>query len=203
MHDSRKDELDSKLKSMPVVKIDDAYKKEMHQNLMEQVVIHENMSMKQRLKNRILVSIGSLLVVGFLLLLVYISMGGEINGFSMGKGENVVMHYDSVENYAAFQEFLEDIEERRNSTISVTSYGIEGQEWVRSLDYNGYNIAVKLMVDGEFIESHFCTSILTKEMKDTLEYTLNQCGKTKTEYPFLIVPKSIYDSKELHTSNYF
>jgi hypothetical protein len=189
MHDSKKDELDSKLKSMPVVKIDDAYKKEMHQNLMEQVVLHENLSMKQRLKNRVLVSIGSLLFVGLLLLLVYISMGGELKVFSMSEGQNVIMHYDSVENFIAFQEFLEDTEERRRSDIRVISYGIEGQEWVRSLDYNGYNIAVKLLVDGEFVESYFCSSVGNKEMKDSVHYTLRQCGKMKMEQTILTVPK--------------
>jgi hypothetical protein len=191
MQDSKKDELDSKLKSMPVVKIDDVYKKEMHQNLMEQVVIHEKLNMKQRLKNRILVSIGSLLVVGFLLLLVYISLGGQLKVFSMSEGRNVVIHYDSVENIQGFQEFLQDIEERRISDISVISYGIEGQEWIRSLDYNGHNIAVKLLVDGEFVESHFCSSISTKEMKDSFTYTLNQCGKKKMDYPLLTVSKEI------------
>ncbi|EDL66215.1 DUF4362 domain-containing protein [Bacillus sp. SG-1] len=166
MNNQKNDDLDAKLKSMPLRQISEKNKGEMHQNLMDQVILHENMTMKQRLIRRFWLSLGSLLVVCLMLFILYVSMNGGIKVFGQSGYKDVIQHYDGVENLEDFEGFLEDIDKRKATSINVVQYGIEGQEFVNQLFYNGKEIEVESTVDGEFIESYVCQSIVEEKERD-------------------------------------
>lgn len=177
MNNQKNDDLDAKLKSMPLRQISEKHKDEMHQNLMDQVILHENMTMKQRLIRRFWLSLGSLLVVCLMLFILYVSMNGGLKVFGQSGYKDVIQHYDGVENLEDFQGFLEDIDKRKASSINVVQYGIEGQEFVNQLFYNGKEIEVESTVDGEFNESYVCHSIVEKEDSDYKKIFLQKCVK--------------------------
>ncbi|WP_409250921.1 DUF4362 domain-containing protein [Bacillus sp. SCS-153A] len=177
MKNQKNDDLDSKLKAMPLRRMSEKQKNEMHQNLMDQVILHENMTMKQRIKRRFLLSLGSLAVVCLMLFILYVSMNGGLKVFGKSGYKDVIQHYGKVENLEDFQGFVRDIENRKASSVNVIHYGIEGQEFVQKLSYTGKDIEVENVVDGDFNEFYVCGSIRIKKTSDDTKYYLQKCKK--------------------------
>jgi hypothetical protein len=170
-------DLDAKLKEIPVNRISENNKKEMHQNLMDQVILHENLTMKQRLKRRFFLSLASLLVVCLMLFILYVSMNGGLNVLGQSDYEDVIQHYDRVENLEDFEQFMEDIADRKTSSLNVIHYGIEGQELITHLSYNNKEIGVSYTLSGEVYETDSCKSISSKSDNDYTKYYLQKCNR--------------------------
>ncbi len=68
------DHLDNKLKTLPTRDLNEKHKEKIHQNLMNHVTIHKNKTMKERIVYRLLISLGSGLLLIILLLILYYSM---------------------------------------------------------------------------------------------------------------------------------
>ncbi|KAA0542922.1 DUF4362 domain-containing protein [Bacillus sp. BGMRC 2118] len=100
----------------------------------------------------------------------------------------------NVENIDAMEEFVEKVEKNEKANINVLSNGIEGQEIVETLTFNGHGINVNTTVDDKFINEFNCKSIdVVKEVIDddgnSLEvYKLKECsgkGFGNLEIPIL------------------
>ncbi|RIW28616.1 DUF4362 domain-containing protein [Bacillus salacetis] len=189
-------ELESKLKKMPVRRIREQHKNEMHQNLMDQVILHENLTMKQRIKRRFFLSLASLLVVCLLLFILYVSMNGGLKFFMEPGYQDVIQHYDRVENLEDFESFLEDMGKSKASSINVISFGIEGQEYMNQLTYNGREIASASKVDGETNESYTCQSVMRKDEDHQTKFKLKACEKKDGQYIGEIALLSVSHIKE-------
>ncbi|WP_064094189.1 DUF4362 domain-containing protein [Rossellomorea aquimaris] len=134
------------------------------------------------------VSFGIILVI----VLIYGLVKGEFNPFPGDEVKEVTRGFDEVENLEDFESFYKKVKNKKKAEIKVISFGIEGQEGIHHVRFDGNNFDLTFKVDGDFIGKHECEELEYGENRDYGKYVLQGCRKEKdemaTEITLLTVP---------------
>lgn len=108
----------------------------------------------------------------FILLTFLIVLSGCQSNLGYVVKDNIL---DQPENIEAMNEFIKKVEKKEKAKVTVLSNGIEGQETVDILTFNGKEINVNRTVEEEFIEEYQCNSIESLKEDEGVQYTLLEC----------------------------
>ncbi|KAA0547176.1 hypothetical protein FZW96_14495 [Bacillus sp. BGMRC 2118] len=89
----------------------------------------------------------------------------------------------NVENIDAMEEFVQKMKENDKAKITVLSTGIEGQDGMDVLTFNGIEITVTRTVDEEFIEELSCSGVEIEKKADSKVYILQECSSESMTEP--------------------
>jgi hypothetical protein len=104
--------------------------------------------------------------------------------------KEVVNEHNEIQNIEGLNSFVENVKNQKSDTINYVQYGIEGQEGIKTLTFNGKEINVSFSVDGEFIEEFNCKDIRVERDEKDKKYLLSQCtGTLDEDFELLSVPK--------------
>lgn len=108
----------------------------------------------------------------FILLTLLIDLSGCQSNLGYVVKENII---ESPENIEAMNEFIKKVEKKEKAKVTVLSNGIEGQEAMDILTFNGEEINVNRTVDEEFIEEYQCSSIESLKEDEGVQFMLLEC----------------------------
>ena len=88
--------------------------------------------------------------------------------------------------------FVKNVENQNEAIINYIQYGTEGQRGVRTLTFNGEQINVSHIVDGDFIEEYNCKKVIVETKEEIQKYILSECtGNFIGDFELLSIPKKL------------
>lgn len=105
--------------------------------------------------------------------------------------EKVVNNHNDIKNIEGLDNFFEKVENQSEAKITYIRYGIEGQEGVTTLTFDGERLHVSFSVDGKFIHEYNCQGAKIEIEKDRKNYILSECsGDFNGDAELLSIPNN-------------
>lgn len=106
--------------------------------------------------------------------------------------EEVVNDNNDIQNLEGIDRFVKNVENQNEAIINYIQYGTEGQRGVRTLTFDGEQINVSHIVDGDFIEEYNCKKVIVETEEEIQKYILSQCtGNFIGDFELLSIPNKL------------